>query len=154
MSYPMLYRVAAVLLTLGTMGHTFGGMIGTAVRGPQAGEAADDVMIAMKSTHFTWRGADSTWYAWWLGNGLSVTALLVLAVTALWFLGGLEPSQRRLALPLAWAASVSLTGLSVLSFLYFANPIGAVFGLIALLTTAATVITALGPVVATATSAG
>jgi len=37
----MLYRISAGLLLLATLGHTFGGMLGTARRGPRAGAEAD-----------------------------------------------------------------------------------------------------------------
>jgi hypothetical protein len=130
----ILYRVSACLLLLGALGHTLGGMLGTARRGPQAGAQADEVLSAMRSVQFTWRGARSTWFAWWMGNGLGVTALLLLAIVVLWVLGGQDPAQRQASLPIAWAAFVSLTSLAILGFKYFGTRIGAVFGVIALLT--------------------
>jgi hypothetical protein len=134
MGHRTLYRVSAVLLLAGALGHTLGGMVGTAARGPQAGAQAEQVFSAMKSTHFVWAGADSTWFGLWLGNGLSVSALLLLAIVVLWVLGGLDLGLQHPTLPIAWTALLSLMLVSVLGFKYFGARIGAVFGLIALLT--------------------
>jgi hypothetical protein len=133
----ILYRIAAGLLAFGLVGHTLGGMLGTARRGPQAGERADQVLADMRAVHFKWRGADSTWYAWWLGNGLGVSCLLVLGVAVLWFLAGLSPEQRPAAQPLAWAAFASIALLGACGLKYFGLRIGSVFSIIALLTGAA-----------------
>ena len=35
----MFYRISAALLFLATLGHTFGGMLGTARRGPKAAQS-------------------------------------------------------------------------------------------------------------------
>jgi hypothetical protein len=129
-----LYHVATVLLTLALLGHTLGGMITTARLGPRAGAPADEVLAQMRSVQFTWRGANSSWYAWWLGNGLGVSCLLVLAIAVLWFLGGLAPEQRHAAQPLAWAAFASLMLLGLTGIKYFGARIGGIFTLIALLT--------------------
>src|SRR6187551_1451844 len=121
----ILYRVAAGVMAFGLLGHTLGGMLGTARRGPRAGARADQVLADMRAVHFTWRGADSSWYAWWLGNGLGVSCLLILGVAVLWFLGGLPPEQRHAAQPLAWATFGSLALLGVCGLKYFGLRIGA-----------------------------
>jgi hypothetical protein len=127
-----LHRIAAGLLLLGTLGHTLGGMLGTTRKG--AGDAAADAVLAsMKSVHFKWQGADCTWYAFAMGNGLSVSALLLFAVVALFVLGGVPPETRRALLPVAWAGFGSVALLGVLGFRCFALPVGAVFSLIAIL---------------------
>jgi hypothetical protein len=56
MTTMILYRAAAVLLALGALGHTFGGMLGTARKGP--GAEADRVFAEMKAVRFNWRGAN------------------------------------------------------------------------------------------------
>jgi hypothetical protein len=133
-----LYRIAAVLLLLGATGHTLGGMLGTARHGPQAGQEADRVLVEMRSVHFVWRGMDSSWYRWWLGNGLCVSALLILAIVILWMLG--DPRLRQATLPIAWAAFVSLSLLGFLGFKYFGTRIGAGFSAVALLTDIAVIL--------------
>jgi hypothetical protein len=134
MSAFILYRLAAALLTLGFLGHTLGGMIGTAKKGPGAGPEADQVLASMKAVHFKWRGADCTWYGFWMGNGLGVSALIILAIAVLWFLGGAGSSGFQALKPIAWAAFVSLSLLAAVGFMYFPLRIGVVFALIALLT--------------------
>lgn len=138
MEYLNLYRVSSYLLFLGLLGHTLGGMLGTAKRGPGAGPAADEVFSKMKSILFEWRGGKCTWYGFWLGNGLGVSALLVIAIVVLFTLGGLTPEQLQPVMPIAWATFVSIAGLSVLGFKYFVPRIGIVFGIIAVLVGIAT----------------
>ncbi len=140
MSAFLLYRIAAGLLTLGFLGHTLGGMIGTAKKGPGAGPEADQVLASMKAVHFNWRGADCTWYDFWMGNGLGVSALIILAIAVLWVLGDAGSAGVQALKPIAWAAFASLSVLAAVGFIYFPVRIGVVFALIALLTGVANVI--------------
>jgi len=130
----MLYRVCAALLLLATLGHTFGGMLGTARRGPRAGPEADRVFADMKSVRFRWQGAETTWFGFWLGNGLVVSAAFLAPIIALWVLGGLDATQRHASLPIAWAVFASLALTSLLGFKYFGPRAGVGFGVIAILT--------------------
>ena len=130
----MLYRISAGLLLLATLGHTFGGMLGTARRGPRAGADADRVFAEMKSVYFTWQGADTTWFRFWLGNGLCVSAAFLVPIVVLWVLGALDPTQAHALLPIRWAVFISLALTSFLGFKYFGPRAGIGFGLIAILT--------------------
>jgi hypothetical protein len=143
MKYPILYRISSGLLAAGFVGHTFGGMLKTARRGPEAGPEADRVMSQMRAVHFTWRGANSNWFDWWMGNGLSVSSLLLLAIVVLWDLGG-EESGRRMPPSVAWGAFTSLALLTVFGFQYFGTRIGAAFAVTALLTGSAVVMSTFG----------
>jgi len=136
----MLYRICAGLLLLATIGHTFGGMLGTARRGPKAGPEADQVFEAMKSVRFRWQGANTTWFAFWMGNGLCVSAALLVPIVILWVLGGLDAMQRHATLPIAWAVCASMALTSLLGFRYFGPRPGVGFGVIAVLTAIATVL--------------
>ncbi|HLQ59575.1 MAG TPA: hypothetical protein VK113_08680 [Gemmatimonadales bacterium] len=129
----MLYRISAALLLLATLGHTFGGMLGTARRGPTAGPEADRVFADMKSVHFKWQGAHTTWFAFWLGNGLCVSAALLVPIVVLWVLGGLDATQIHAVLPVAWAVVASMALTSLLGFKYFGPRPGVGFGVIAIL---------------------
>ncbi len=129
----MLYRISAALLLLATLGHTFGGMLGTAGRGPRAGADADRVFGEMKSVLFQWQGADTTWFKFWLGNGLCVSALFLPAIVALWVLGGLDSTVRQATLPIAVATLVGIALTSVLGFKYFGPRAGIGFGVITIL---------------------
>src|SRR6267378_1958988 len=115
----MLYRICAGLLLLATLGHTLGGMLGTARTGPRAGAEADRVFRDMQFVHFTWQSADTTWFKFWLGNGLCVSALFVPAIVALWVLGGLDSLQRHALLPVEWAVFASIALVALLGFKYF-----------------------------------
>jgi len=129
----MLYRISAALLLLATLGHTFGGMLGTARRGPRAGADADRVFGEMKSVLFQWQGADTTWFKFWLGNGLCVSALFLPAIVALWVLGGLDSTVRQATLPIAVATLVGIALTSLLGFKYFGPRAGIGFGVITIL---------------------
>jgi hypothetical protein len=136
----MLYRICAALLLLATIGHTFGGMLGTARGGPKAGPEADQVFATMKSVRFRWQGADTTWFAFWMGNGLCVSAALLVPIVVLWVLGGggLDVMQRHALLPIGWAVCGSMALTSLLGFKYFGPRAGTGFGVIAILTVIAT----------------
>src|SRR5262245_48131609 len=137
-TYFNLYRISCYLLVLATIGHTFGGILGTAQRGVGSPEA-DTVFAQMKSVHFLWNGADCTWFGFFLGNGLCVTALLFAASVALWTLGGLDAGKLRLVWPISAATFISLAATTLLGFKYFATGIGVGFGVIAVLTGIATI---------------
>jgi hypothetical protein len=136
MTSTILYRAAAVLLALGAIGHTLGGMLGTARKGAQAGPEADRVLADMKTVRFAWNGAQCTWHGFWMGNGLGVSALLLPVVVALWTLGATAPGDAGPWLVLAWTLTLSLVLLTVLGVRYFAVRVGAVFGLVAALSAA------------------
>ncbi len=133
MEYFYFYRIAACLLMLGFLGHTLGGMLATAKRGVKSGAEADEVLAKMKSVRFTWRGGNCSWFGFWLGNGLGVSALLIPVIAVVWTLGGLSPEQFQIFKPIAWATFVGLAALTALGFKYFVPRIGIVFGLIAVL---------------------
>lgn len=142
----MLYRICAALLLLAAVGHTFGGMLGTARRGPRAGPEADRVLADMKSVHFTWSGTDTTWYGFWLGLGLCVTAAWLVPIVALWVMGGFDPLilQATPIRVIAWTICASMALTSWLGFKYFGSRPGVGFGLVAVLTAVANVLAARG----------
>ncbi len=137
----MLYRICAGLLLLATIGHTLGGMLGTARRGPMAGPEADRVFDAMKSVHFRWQGAETTWFKFWLGNGLCVSALFVPTIVALWVLGGLRTAELQSLRLIAWAVFAGIGLVALLGFKYFGPRAGVGFSVIAILTAIAIILT-------------
>jgi len=73
----------------------------------------------MKSTHFEFNGADCTWYGFWFGFGLTVSAFLVLvAVTAL-VLDLVTPEVWPQVQPLAWALVAAMAFNGVMAWRYF-----------------------------------
>lgn len=133
MTHAILYNISAALLFLGFLGHTLGGMFRTAKYGVESGAEADEVFKMMKNVEFNWRGTNCTWFNFWMGNGLGVSALLILAIVVLYTVAGLTTDQAKTILPIIWAIFLSLSLLSFLGFKYFLPRIGIVFGLIALL---------------------
>lgn len=139
MAIHLLFHGAAILLAIGTLAHTLGGMLWTARKGVAAPEA-DRVLAEMRAVHFQWRGADATWFGFWMGNGLGVSALLAVTVLVLWTLGWTEPSGARPLLPLAWGCTAGLVAMTAVGVRYFATRVGAVFGLVAALSGAGSVL--------------
>jgi hypothetical protein len=110
-----LYRMAAYLTLLFGAGHTAGGMLGQKSLGP----ASDVVFGAMKSTHFDFNGADCTWYGFWFGFGLTVSAFLVLvAVTAI-VLDRVTPDAWPQVQGIAWALIIAMAFNGVIAWRYF-----------------------------------
>lgn len=129
------YKIATYLLLLFFTGHTFGGMLSQRSMGPES----DQVFEAMKSVHFSFNGADSTWYGFWFGFGLMASAYLLLTAFITWWLDRVPPREFRLFAPIAWGLAAAQGATAVLSTLYFfAGP--ATFG------TVITVLLAVGTV--------
>lgn len=115
MKYFTPFRIAAYLALLFCAGHTVGGMLTQKSLGP----ASDTVFAAMKATHFEFNGSDCTWYGFWFGFGLTVSAFLVLvAVTAL-VLDRVTPAAWPQVQVIAWALVVAMAFNGVLAWRYF-----------------------------------
>lgn len=115
MKHFSLFRIAAYLTLLFCAGHTAGGMLAQKSLGP----ASDAVFAAMKATHFTFNGADCTWYGFWFGFGVTVSAFLVLvAITAL-VLDRVTPEAWPQVRAIAWALSAAMAFNAVIAWRYF-----------------------------------
>jgi len=115
MRYFTPFRIAAYLALLFCAGHTAGGMLMQKSLGP----ASDTVFAAMKATHFEFNGADCTWYGFWFGFGLTVSAFLVLvAVTAL-VLDRVTPDAWPQVQVIAWALIIAMAFNGVMAWRYF-----------------------------------
>ena len=77
------YRIAAVLLLLFEAGHTSGFPWSDPTWGVDLG--------SMRSTHFYIMGFSRTYWDFYVGFGLFVSAFLLLAVVLAWQLGGPSP---------------------------------------------------------------
>jgi len=113
MSSSLFYRIAAVLLVLFAIGHTLG------FRQTKGMTGADSVVSLMKSVHFMVQGFPRSYYGFFVGFGLFVTAFLLFAAVLSWQLGGV--SQDVLAqLPWAtWGLAVCFLAITILSWTYF-----------------------------------
>ena len=80
----LLYRIAAILLLLFAVGHTLG------FRQIDPKWGVDSLVRSMQSTHFDASGSDRTYWDFYVGFGLFVTALLVFASVVAWQFGNLR----------------------------------------------------------------
>jgi hypothetical protein len=109
------YRIATYLLVLFFAGHTAGGMLGQKSLGP----ASDAVFATMKSVHFTFNGADSTWYGFWFGFGMMASVFLAFSALIAWQLDKVPASSWPAVTLIAWALVVAQACNAVLSWAYF-----------------------------------
>ncbi|MEO7033153.1 MAG: hypothetical protein ABI548_04810 [Polyangiaceae bacterium] len=119
------FRAASILLAIFCAMHTAGGMLAQA----SLGAAADTVFDAMKRVHFTFNGADCTWYGFWFGFGLTATIFLLLSAVLAWELDNLPTELWPRLRVIAWALVACQIANTVLAWKYFfAGP--GVFGVL------------------------
>jgi hypothetical protein len=111
MKASMFYRIAAVLLLLFEAGHTSGYPWSDPQWGVDLG--------SMRSTHFYIMGFSRTYWDFYVGFGLFVSAFLLLAVVLAWQLGGLPPESLALLRGTAWTFALCFAGITVLAWKYF-----------------------------------
>jgi hypothetical protein len=109
------YRLAAYLLVLFCAGHTAGGMLAQQPISPEA----DAVFAMMKSVKFEFHGGQCSWYGFWLGFGLMVSAFLLLSAVIAWQLDRVPPAAWKPVAPIAWALFASHLVNVYLSWRYF-----------------------------------
>jgi hypothetical protein len=107
----VLYRIAAVLILLYALGHSVG------YPWSDPGWGVD--LRAMQSSHFNILGFSRTYWDFYVGHGLFVSAFLLLAAILAWQLGGLPTQTLRLVRGTAWALSLCFAAVTVLSWMYF-----------------------------------
>ena len=78
MKAPLLYRIASILILLFAAGHTFG------FRQIDPNWGVDSLVQSMQSIHFNANGSDRTYWDFFVGLGLTVTALMVFASIVAW----------------------------------------------------------------------
>ena len=112
-----LYRIAAVLLFLFALGHTFGFLY---FKPPTPeGVAVHD---AMNNVHFQMGSATSSYGGFYVGFGLFVTAYLLFGAFLAWYLSGLVSKAPRVASTLGWGLFAVQVASLALSWIYFAGP--------------------------------
>lgn len=109
-----LYRIAAVLLFLFAVGHTFGFLNFT----PPSSEARA-VRDAMKGVHFRIGGASYSYGGFYTGFGLFVTVYLLFSAFLAWHLGGLARSNPQAVGALGWVFCAVQVASLALSYVYF-----------------------------------
>src|SRR6266851_7011661 len=111
MKASMFYRIAAVLLLLFDAGHTSCFPWSDPKWGVDIG--------SMRSTHFSIMGFSRTYWDFYVGFGLFVSAFLLLAVVLAWQLGGLPPESLARMRGTAWTFALCFAAITVLAWKYF-----------------------------------
>jgi hypothetical protein len=114
MSASLFYRIAAGLLVFFALAHT-AGMMSSKSPSPQASLARQ----AMKDVHFSNMGSSNSFYGYFRGFGLSLSAYLLFASFVAGHLGGLAKRNPAAIGGLGWALFAGQTVLFVLCCLYF-----------------------------------
>jgi hypothetical protein len=109
------YRLAAYVLVLYTLGHTFGAVIAT----PDFGSESMQVVTGMKAVHVVAQGADCTWYGFYRGFGIFVSLFFVFSLLVAWHVGGKTLEHRVALLPVTWALFASYAASIVTALVYF-----------------------------------
>jgi hypothetical protein len=115
MKYLTPFRIAAYLLAVLFLGHTGGGMLAQKSLGP----ASDAVFATMKAVHFSFNGADATWYGFWFGFGLTVSAYVLFSVIVAWQLDKIGPDRWSSVSTIAWVFAATQFANAILSWKYF-----------------------------------
>ena len=113
MNARLLYRTSSILILLFALGHTFG------FRQINPAWGIDSLIAAMRSTRFDAQGFSRTYFDFYSGFGLFVTAFLLLAAVLAWQLGDAPPDSRRFLRPTAWTLVLAFAASAVLGFVYF-----------------------------------
>src|SRR5579863_1950590 len=111
MKASVFYRIAAVLLLLLDAGHTSGFPWSDPQWGVDLG--------AMRSTHFYIMGFSRTYWDFYVGFGLTISVILLLAVVLAWQLGSLPPESLARMRGTAWTFALCFAAITVLDWKYF-----------------------------------
>ncbi len=111
MTTRLIYRIAAVLILLFDVGHTVGY--------PWSDPSWGVNLSAIQTSHFRVLGFTRTYWNFYVGFGLFVSALMLLAAIFTWQLSKLTADNLRLMRISAWALSACFAALTVLSWMYF-----------------------------------
>ena len=114
----MFYRIAAVLLLLFAIGHTFG------FRQSDPTWGVDALLVSMRSIHFDVQGFNRTYWDLFVAAGFSVGVLYLFAAILAWQLGGLPAATLALMRGTVWAFALCFAVITVVSWRYlFVIPI-------------------------------
>ena len=107
------FRIASVLIVLFALGHTLG------FRNLDPAWHVEGVVSQMQSVHFQAQGFSRSYYDFFAGFGLFVSAFLVFAAVVAWQLGSLRPEHDRHWRVSAWTLALLFCSTTALSWRYF-----------------------------------
>ena len=125
----LLLRLAAAVMFLHTIGHSFGALGWN--KAPNS--AVADVIQGMENNHFAFMGRQVTIAGFYQGYGIALIGVLLLISIVLWTMGG-EFERRTTARLLPWMV-VFLVFFSVTEWIYF-FPLAAIMSMLAALLSA------------------
>ena len=106
------YRVAAVVLLLFAIGHTFS----FSQTDPSWG--LDPTLASMRSIHFSIAGTERTYWDLFMASGLTVGLLYLFSAVLAWRLGTLRPETRRELRVVCWAFALAYAAVTAVSVVY------------------------------------
>ncbi len=113
MKASVLYRIAAVLIVLFDIGHTFG------FRQSDPNWGVGALIGSMRSIHFDVQGFSRTYWDLFVGAGLFVSVFLLFAAVVAWQLGGLSAQTLAPIRRISWGLALCFVALTILSWRYF-----------------------------------
>jgi hypothetical protein len=119
MKASVLYRIAAGILVLFFLGHTFG------FRGTNPPFGVDAVVAAMQSVHFDLQGSSRTYWDLYSGLGFSSSVYLLFFAVLAWQLGGLPAATLASLRVITWAFALCFAAVTFVCVRYvFIFPVG------------------------------
>jgi hypothetical protein len=113
MNPKLLLRIAAVLMFLHMIGHTFGALSWK----DAPNDAISRVITSMQTNHFEFMGRSVTIASFYEGYGFTMIGVLLLISLLLWVLSG--ETGNRLSARLLPFLAVFLLGMAIVEYLYF-----------------------------------
>jgi hypothetical protein len=107
-----LYRIAAVILLLFTVGHTLG------FRQSDPKWGVDVLLGSMRSIHFDVQGFNRTYWDLFLAAGFSIGVFYLFAAILAWQLGSLPAATLALLRGTTWAFALCFAAITVVSWRY------------------------------------
>jgi hypothetical protein len=118
MKASLFYRIAAVLLLLFALGHTFG------FRQSDPRWGVDALRASMRSIHFDVQGFNRSYWDLFLAAGYDVGILYLFAAILAWQLGSLPPATLALMRGTAWTFALGFAAITVICWRFlFIGPI-------------------------------
>jgi len=107
-------RIASVLTLIHSVLHTIGGVFGKPLAGP-----AEQAVAAMKSYHFSAMGNARTYWDFYMGLGLGITAFLTTEAIVFWLLASAVRAEGSRLRPVIFAFTLGYVALAANSFRFF-----------------------------------
>ena len=112
MKSSLAYRVAAGLLLLFAIGHTFSFSLVDPAWG------LNNMLAEMRSIRFAIGGIERTYWDFYVGSGLTVGVLYLFSAVLAWQLGSLRPETLRELRLVTWAFPLAFAGVAAVSVIH------------------------------------